>query len=553
MNPTPFGRLRRAGAYVLLATASFSAALLAPHATAQDATVFEIAPSRIASALRAIGSDAPEGLEPVRVTEAELRRALVYTLGTAQLEARKVDVFIDEEIRARIAQGSAKDAFAVTDDEVSAAVQETIDQIKAQYPTLPAEAVLGYNNVDPADLERMTAQSKLFEKVFLPDDPSDWPATTSEAIRASAGEEFLQKLIDGYEERKAAQEAQGDAAKAGQAMFQMLMRQMVMQALNSSAEVLTASDGLPPNVAMRVNGVDIETDEVYRTIAARITAEDRARAERWARKTALLEAVLAARGHLLDDEAFAEAYAEHAEPYAGSPISLEVIARNFMGFPSMEAYRSYYRLRESFRRSVADEINEDTLRAHLPRANRLLGVGTIDVEVILCSAFDFPNKSWPEGGWEAAAAEAREVAQELADSGGAAWDSLLDDYSDFWDPPAPTTPTQQQQQPKKKNKGRFGTLNRNELLQYLQESDYSLFVDGYSVADAIFFDVEPGRFGGPWRGPFGYYFAKVSRRVPPTRVQSLSNENYRKMVEDDWLSVRFNAFARAVEEAATAD
>lgn len=529
------------------------AAGLSPLASAQESAEIVIPAERVRQALIALDAGEPGALSDVRVSEMELKRALVYTLGTTELEARKVDIYIEEEIRRQVASGASKGSFEVTEDEVQAAVQEILDSIKEQYPDLSAETVLGYNNIQIGSLGRVTAQSKLFERVFLPENPNDWPLTTVEAIRASANEEFITKIKEGYEQRKALEAEQGvdPSAAAGKDMFTMLMRNMVMGALNNSSIVQTASDGLPSDVAMRVNGVDVSTEEIYARIADNITEVDRERAEAWVSKTALLEAVLTAQGHYLTDEEFAAAYEEHGKPYEGSPLSLEVIVRNFKGFPSMEAYRTYYRLLESYKRSIGGTLTTETLTGHLPRANRLLGVGSVDLEVILCSAFDFGNKQWIEDGWTKAAEEARTVAAKLVEGEGANWDELLNEHSDFWDAPAPKNPTQQQQVPqKKKNAGRFGTLNRNELLGYLEESDYTHFVDGHSVADAIFFDLEPGQVGGPWKGRYGYYFARVKRRVPPTRTQTLGEENFRTMVTDDYVTVQFNGFARAVEEAA---
>jgi hypothetical protein len=500
-------------------------------------------------ALSAIGAGGPQ--EAVEISELELRRALVYALGATELEARKIDLYVEEEMRRQLGQGAESGSFQVTAEEVQEAVDELVRQVQEQYADLPVDAVLRHNNIDPSSLQRMTAQSKLFERVFLPEDPSNWPATTREAIRARAGEEFMTKLEESHAKRLELEAAGQPAPEAaGQAMFKMLMRQMVMQELNAASKIETASDGLPPAVVMRVNGVDIATDAIYQQIQGRISPIDRERAERWVTKSALVARALEQTGALLDDEAFRAAYAEHEQPYQNSPLSLEVIARNFKGFPSMESYRQHFRLQESYQRSIAADLTDETLTAHLGRANQLLGVGSVDVEVLLCSAFDFQNKTWLENGWENAAAEARLVAEQLAASAGEDWGALLDAHSDFWDPPAAATPAQGQAQPQRKNKGRFGTLNRNVLLQYLQESDYSQFLDGYSVGDAIFFDLEPGQIGGPWVGPHGYYFARILRRIPPSRVQSLSDANFRSMVVQDYVAVRFNAFARTLFDAA---
>ena len=566
MKQLPFLRRPLASAGVCLAAAAFTSIGLAASVGAetvippaaipgavQDEAI-RIDALAVTRAVEAAGASGP-AQEALVIAESDVRRALVYTLGSTELESRKVDVYIDEEIRRQIAEGAEGSAFDVSDEEVATAVEDTLRQIKEQYPTMDENAVLRHNNIDPSSLGRMTAQSKLFERVFLPDDPAEWPATTREAIKNSAGDEFLQRLEESHAQRQellaSGDEAAAAQQEAGQAMFRMLMRQMVMQALNSTSEIKTASDGLPEGVAMRVNGVDIMTEDVYAAVADRVTERDRQLAEQWVTKCALLERVLKASGSYLTDEEFTAEFDAYEEPYKGSPLNLEVIVRSFKRFPSMEGFRRYFRLMKSYERMIGEELTDETLNGHLPRANRLMGVGSIDVEFLLCSAFDFANKSWLEDGWSQAASEAREVAQALADSGGENWDALLDQHSDFWDPPLSTTP--QQQAPKRKNKGRFGVLNRNELLQYLEESDYTGFLEGWSVGDEVFFSLEPGELGGPWVGPYGYYFARVKRRVPPSKIQSLGDPTFRDMVVQDYVAVRFNEFGRDVYEAATTE
>ncbi|HKX45150.1 MAG TPA: hypothetical protein VJP77_00400, partial [Planctomycetota bacterium] len=487
--------------------------------------------------------------EPVRLRPAEVRRALVYSEGSGELDARKLDVFIRTEIEQQVAAGADPARFAVPDAELDQIVQDTLQKVREQYPDLEAATVLEYNQIRPDSLRARALQTQLFDLVYLPDDPDAWPASTTEAIRGSMpdgkGDEFIEGLRKAYVERKRLEAEQGQPLDdAGQSMFKLMMRQMVRQALEASAVVRTASDGLPDGVAMTVDGVEIPTDEVYATLSGSISDTQRANAERWVAKLALLEQALGAAGLWLDDEGFAEAYEAEEGPLRGTPFTLEVVVRTFKRFPSMETYKGYFRGREAFHRAIAPSLTDAELELHLDRANRLMGLGRVDAEVILCTAFDFETNRWIDGGWERAAARATEVVTKLAASGGESWDALLDEYSEFWDPPSPTTPNPNQPQPQRKNKGRLGAKNRNELVSTLGESDYTLFLDGSSVADAIFFDLEVGAVGGPWRGPHGYYIARVVERTPPARAKTLADPSFREMVVEDLLNVEFAAFAR---------
>jgi hypothetical protein len=93
-----------------------------------------------------------------------------------------------------------------------------------------------------------------------------------------------------------------------------------------------------------------------------------------------------------------------------------------------------------------------------------------------------------------------------------------------------------------KNKGRFGMKNRNELLQQLGESDWSIFLNGGSVTDYIFFDLGSGEISQPLRGPYGYYIARVNRRAAPASQINLLPSGHRNLVEQDYVNTRFDQF-----------
>jgi hypothetical protein len=506
----------------------------------------EIGAEQLARGLAALGLPT-EGVEAIRVSAPELRRQLVYQFGSQALDSRKVDVFIEQERAAQIAAGVAPERFEVGEQEVKRKVEEALQSVREQYPTLDPAVVLSYNNIDIKNLERMTRQSTMFDIVFLPENPDEWPATTAEAIKGRMGEALVTQLKDGYAKRQEAlaamTEEERTKAKQSQGIFQMLLRTQVQQELNSAAEIEYASQGLPVEVAMRINGRDVLVSDVYADIEAGLSAQQVEEARRWMAKCAVLEAVLRRSGKLLSDEEFAPLYEAHVNPPGQSVFPMETVIRQYQKFPSMDVYRQYYRLLASYERMIAEEINDQNLQAHFDRrGNRMLNLGMVDVELILCSAFDFEQNRWKPDGWKEAAEEAQQVTEALAVAEGANWDELLERHSDFWDPP---TPTQAQAQPaaRKKNKGRMGPMNRNEMLQSLGESDYRSFLEGGSVTDEIFFALEEGQVGGPYAGPHGYYIARILSQNAPTLARNLSEANFRESVRQDYLSTRFTAFA----------
>lgn len=529
-----------------------AAAPAAPAAVRPALEPISVSAEQVARGLQALGLSA-DGAEAIRIDVPALRRQLVYQFGSQALDSRKVDVFIEQERAAQIAAGIPAERFEIAEQEVKRKVEEALQSVREQYPTLDPAVVLSYNNIDIRNLERMTRQSTMFDIVFLPENPDEWPATTAEAIKGRMSEAFVTQLKDGYAKRQEAlanlTEEERAKAKQSQGIFQMLLRTQVQQELNAAAEIEWASQGLPPEVALRINGRDVLVSDVYADIESGLNQQQVDEARRWMVKCALLEAVLQRGGKLLGEEEFAPLYEAHVHPPGDSVFPMETVIRQFQKFPSMDVYRQYYRLLASYERMIAEEVNDQNLQAHFDmRGNRLLNLGTVDAELILCAAFDFEQNRWKPDGWKAAGEEAQQVTEALAAAQGANWDELLEQHSDFWDPPTPT-----QAQPaaaRKKNKGRLGAMNRNEMLQSLGESDYRIFLDGGSVTDEIFFALGEGQLGGPYAGPHGYYIVRILSRNAPTLARNLAEANFRETVRQDYLSTRFSAFAAAACESA---
>lgn len=491
------------------------------------------------------------------ISAEELRRTLVYLVGSRDLRSFKLDVEIEAEMERQIAGGRDAADFEIPEDQIRASIDATIKAVEEQYPTLDPEAVLRLNNIHPENMFRLNRQSMLFSKVFLPEDPNKWPDVTVEALRGGGQPQFYDMMRKSFEDlntRIEAGELTEDEiaqAKAGQSTMRQLMSQSVMKALNDSSRAETALDGLPPSVAMRINGREILTDDVFGVIANRVSGEDIELARQWILKTRLLERTLASRGYLLSRSEAKEAYTKHMEPMTGTMFPPEFFIVNIKGYPSMHLYEELYRYVASYQNMIADEMTDEALNEHfIARGNDLLNVARVGSEVILLSAFDFENGRWKEDGWADAERRAYEVGQKLIEGGGANWGELQDEYSDFWDPPAPTTPVANQQAPRRKNKGRFGPMARNELIKELGENEFTIFVDGSSITDEIFFNLPEGQIGGPWRGRYGYYIARITAKTQPRGSRTLADPEMRTMAEEDWLNTRFNAFAQSLVDAA---
>ena len=476
------------------------------------------------------------------LTPMHLKQALVSgSAGRTLLESAKLQVFIDEEIERRTQEAGGDGAdIAVTDGEVDAAMAEFNQRVKDEY----GDQVKDINELIPMpqDLYRQQVkQTELFDKLFLPESPFDYPPLTVAALNQS-DPNFVENLKKGYKERQEAGQPGPDAA--GQAMFNMFMRQLVVGALNKSAEVKTFADGLPPEVAMEVNGRRIATEDIWKQIAWKVTEDDVRHVKLWYARTIALRDALEAGNAYMTDAEFDQAWFDHTDPYKDSPFNQEAIAVGFKRFPSAEHYRNHFRLIESYRRMIGQELTDENLQAHVDaRAGNLLGLAKVDVEVILLSAYDFKMQRFAEGGWERATERAVEAMKALAQ--GTPWGEVLDQYSEFYEPPRPSSPQAlAQAEQASLRKGRFGLKNRNELLQALSESEWSMFLDGTSLTDTIFFDSEVGIPTQPMKGPHGWYIALVKSRTAPVTRINIQPEGHRNLVEQDYVSTRFNDFAQ---------
>ena len=103
-----------------------------------------------------------------------------------------------------------------------------------------------------------------------------------------------------------------------------------------------------------------------------------------------------------------------------------------------------------------------------------------------------------------------------------------------------------------RNRGRFSgePATRNDFKRTLGESSYSFFLTNDSVVDKVFFDLEPGTVGGPYKGPWGYYLIYLKKRVAPTNRVDLAVEQKYQMVAEDYVRDAYQRFAHECLEAA---
>lgn len=485
------------------------------------------------------------------------------------------------QVDARVAEALAY--MVVRPEAVRAKLDKNAAEFHERYPTLDidVETMRAYESV--AWYEDQVRQTMEFDAMFFPGHPDDWPEITLEAVHAGAPEIDLIADYATHYERRAAEAAElGTEVEPEDEMMMSLLRDYVMAALASLVEIKTQTDGLPADVLMTIDGggyfAELKTEDVFQEMKHVFDAEDVARAKKFLALQEAARQKLAEAGVLIPAEEFHEQIAGWLEAMEGSMFNWSFIALQGHQFPSVEAYSDHLYLLESFKRYIADDLDRtngvpQVIQDHLPFANVVMGIGRCQADVLLVSAFDFPRYEWKENGWAWAeehafalrakidayldALAAQEAERKRVVGLGENfepdvelfpfdrwWSDLLDLESEWWDPPMPMTG----KMPPAlglKNKGRFQgePMTRNDFKRAIGESSYSFYLENDSVTDKVFFDLEPGTVGGPYKGPWGYYLIYLKKRLAPTNRIDPNNEQKYQMLAEDYTRIAFDDFA----------
>jgi len=580
----------------------------------------------------------PVTVNGVLITDAAIKRHIIYGPCRPALEWRRIDALLQSEIARRAEAGEPTEGLNPSDEQFTAIYDKKIAEFQERFPTLDlaAEVSRAYRNMDW--YRRELRMDLVFDNTYIPDNPEQWPAVTFEALRAEAGEILIDDFKQSYERRTnyyaeqlglweeakatypdrvkayeaelaawevsrtgdqpARPEEPGDEPEFPQedAMYRSILRQMVRDMLFKTADTKTSIDGLPDEIVMTLDinsdgTVDHtwHTDELWEDVKDTVSEKEIGDAKHFLAKLESARQRMAGEEFLLsaDDARTIFESNEGGAGFQSAQFNIGMVAVGNHQFPSVEAYGDYFRILESHRKRVNPLIEApeeggiaQPLREHLVRANQIMGLGKVDCEVLLVSAFDFPGNKWIEKGWETSKeqaawikeeieknnqsyAEYRRLRMEAAAAGEELdpnsapqamdphdfWSLLLDEYCGYWDPPQP-----EKGRPGSavgyKMKGRFGERYRNDLQGMIGESPFHQFVRGFSITDFVFFEQQVGTVAGPFKGPHGYYLTKVMRRMPPTRPLNIGDERHVGLLRDDYVPFSLIGYCEEAFESA---
>ncbi len=498
----------------------------------QDLSI-EALEKRAAELEKVLSSARTDGLRAMKVNGQVLSplhvwRELIHLVGTRQVQQRIDDLFVEEWKQEAVRGGRDAKEFELDEAQVADKLGKDLKEFRLKNPGVPFwEAVRAMTGHTKDAYLNQYRQTEVFNKVFFPGPAKNWPDITREAIMASAADGNGQQFWDNIE--KTSVDENGNARELP-AFWMMLCRQWVTKQLKKWSEIRYPSDGLPPDVALSVNGVNWPTSEAFETVRTGLFQQD---VERAALEVVVREALrqdLDNNKAWLSDEEFRKEFDDYRQEYDNTPFTTEVIAVNFKGYPSLEAFRQRWRLIRSFERLIAKEINDDNLQAHAEKFKSFFGEGSVSVDAIQFYARDLKTGAWlPDG-----MAKAREHAAAALEAikNGATFDAVHGERGEYY-----TTDT---------DKGRFNAKPYNQLRQSMRENEFTDVLIGMSVAHYAYYDAPLGKVVGPLPGSDAYWLIRVNARTPSRAAPSISDTRTRELVKQDYVAYRFMQWANEV-------
>lgn len=471
------------------------------------------------------------------ITKGEYQLWLAFTGGQVQgVRTAQLTRLTEQAIQRAVADGADAKRFEITDADVDAKLRSEDEQARAQGEAALAEYrklvedTLGLDRY--RRLIRATLQS---ERLLLPpivkvegQAPEGLPLEAAELL--SDRTDLRDYLNNTYLNQQ-------DFPPMFRTQFLMILQ----EAQVAKADIKYATEHpLPPGVYMTINGEEVPTAEILDFVPN--TPDTRDLALRLLLIYRAVDRELAKKNAILAPETFQLVFEAHEAEYKGTLFPLPNLIR-LRGFMSMPEYREYFRRRAAFQAMITDPLTnsekdwENRLREHHGKFGKLFyenGKVTLDVLWSGLSEAETDTGGDLNVAWAKCLDRALSMLAELK-SGKSVTDvrtSLGHVY--------PVEPT-----------GLLAAKTRNELRNFLGENEYTIFINGYSFADDIFYNRIEGDTVGPMkanrtvlpgmRSRMGYLIGQVKSFGFNSALKNF--EQQRAMVEQDYIDLNFAFFA----------
>jgi hypothetical protein len=462
----------------------------------------------------------------------EVMREAVYLTGGKLVEAKVANFFILEELKKQIDSGQRKpEEFLVTDEDVMEQLAPMKSEFETKNPGVDFwEVVRSQFGLSKETFLEQRKEALLFDRVFFPGSPKNWPDITKEAIKAQTQSDQGPRFLEQLEKAAEGVDDKGQPKKLPDFWVNM-MRQFVQKGLRGWSDIRYASHGLPSEVVLKVNDLEWKTQDAFEFIKKGLFVQDLERAMQEVAVREALRQELIAKNAYIDDAEFLKRYDEYRQPYDSTPFTVEVIATRFKGYPCLEAFRARWRLISSFGDMIKADVNEANLQAHADKRAAFFADGQVDVSLIPFQARNPRTGAWEPDGM-AKAKERCHAAFAALEKKESTFDQLLEKHAEFFS--------------NDEKRGRLGVLPLNQLKQQLRESEFTQLLDGFSLAEFLFFDAEVGKTIGPIAGADGWFIVRVNSRTPARRKIDVKVEREKELVREDYITCRFFEWASGV-------
>ena len=349
-------------------------------------------------------------------------------------------------------------------------------------------------------------------ELFTPVDPAAFPPATLALEDSPSGRRMLMQLRMLHEARAG---EPGARIEEGERQLRELFLQEVLRSRLESLGLQEDPEQLEDGVCLEVGGVGLRLERLWPLVRGEVSPRDVLEAKKWLTNARVLETSFRSEGVWPSAAQRAAVRRSRIEAFETE----EELERSYrgMGFPSRERFLQYCQLANALFRREGNELTNEELAAHLRDRVSWMEAGSVDVDLLLVSAWDFEKRAWKPDGWEGAERRFEELLGELSE-GRRSWVELLRESSDF---PGPIGLGRRKERGPRALRGDYpGSLRTHSydhLMATLGESVYTRFVHGGSVTDLIFFELEEGRFGAPLAGSRGWMVPYLIERHPPIR------------------------------------
>ncbi len=449
------------------------------------------------------------------ITRNDFRKRAIMFLGVNRVDEEITRLVTETQRAAQIAAGIDPASLVISEADLDEKVQNIVSMVEMQArgpnaeaePEKAAELAAKARAEFIASIEssmgmeayrQMMSAEVAFEKVFLPmptepqegevwgigdgpipeDDPKpDWmPQITWDALGTNDSGMQLRTFVKSH----------GKSGKPIPSFFRGQITTTIRTGVIAAIGVKFFFDtDLPDDVFLRLGDADLGVDGLWDMIKDDISDTDVNLILRELLTLHGVRTTLGAVDQWMDEEETKQAYADLNAQFEGTlfPLGSIIVLR---GYRSLDRYREHWRHKEAYFRWRKKSLSTDEVEEHYRTSGRLFFErGSAEVDLIY-------SRIAQDGGFgESLFAETTAALAAALDTLGE--DSGPDDFKElakiFPRPPTRQTQTSDAQADR--------YFQRNPLRIRLTESEMSIFIDGYSLADDIYYHGVPGEVFAP--------------------------------------------------------